>query len=199
MNYSDFEAEKMKCSGCVVGSIYHQVVPSDGNKVNPTVLIIGEAPGSEEVLVGKPFVGKAGKLLRSTLNQFGFNSNNSLITNTIPCRPKNNKFPTDKCLVNECIQKWLIQEIIITNPKYILLIGATPTKYILGFKNITNLGGISKVRGQLYDLPNFDRVVKCMPTYHPSYVLRKRYMREGKEIEGAFIDDIKEIAKIACL
>ena len=192
-NYSDFEKAKLCCNGCSIGRAYNKVVPSDGNKVNPTVLIIGEAPGKDELIANSPFVGKAGKLLRHTLNQFGFNETNSLITNTIPCRPQDNKFPSDKKLVYSCVHKWLWQEIILTNPKYIILVGATPTKYLLGML------GITKLRGQWYDLPDFDRPIKCMPIYHPSYVNRKKYMEEGKQIELDFINDIKEVAKIACL
>jgi len=190
--YHHFEESKLKCRDCSVGNVYNCVVPSDGNKVNPTVLIIGEAPGSEEVISGKPFIGKAGKLLRHTLNKFGFNETNSLITNTIPCRPEKNKFPTDKRIIYSCVAKWLRQEIIITNPQYIILVGATPTKYLL------HLIGVTKLRGKWYDLPDFDRKIPCMPIYHPSYVLRKQYMAEGKQIGQDFINDIKEVAKSAC-
>jgi DNA polymerase len=188
-NYLEFDTAKQKCRDCYVGRIYNCVVPSDGNKVSPTILIIGEAAGSRELEILKPFVGKAGKLLRSTLNQFGFNESNSLITNTIPCRPENNKFPKDRKIVNSCVERWLRQEIILTNPKYIILVGATPTKYLLG------LSGITKLRGQWFTLPNFDRNIQCMPIYHPSYVNRKKYMAEGKQIEADFINDIKEVAK----
>lgn len=191
--YQRFEQSKLQCRDCHVGQVYNCVVPSDGNKVNPKVLICGEAPGSNELEALKPFVGKAGQLLRHTLNQFGFNETNSLITNTIPCRPEKNKFPTDTDIVNSCVHKWLWQEIILTNPQYIILVGATPTKYLLGLK------GITKLRGQWYDLPDFDRPIKCMPIYHPSYVLRKQYMKEGNQIKEDFANDIKEVAKLACL
>jgi len=210
--YQTFEESKLKCRDCFIGKVYDRVVPSDGNKVNPIVLIIGEAPGKDEVSEGFPFVGKAGKLLRRTLNKFGFNKKNALITNTIPCRPQDNKFPKDNDIIKSCVQKWLLQEIVLTSPKYIMLVGATPTRFLLG------LTGITKLRGQWHDLwfpnhpselnsppdfnkivtPDFGRLIKCMPIYHPSYVLRKEYMDEGDQIREEFIGDIKEVAKIAC-
>ena len=191
MTYKDFEEAKIKCRDCEIGNVYNCVVPSDGNKTDPTVLIVGEAPGSDELLESKPFVGKAGKLLRSTLNQFGYKKSNSLITNTIPCRPENNKFPSDSELVEDCVKKWLKEEIDLIKPKYILLIGATPLRYLL------NMSGITKLRGQLFDYDPMNKKITCMPTYHPSYVLRKQYMKEGKEIQAQFVEDIKTIAKMA--
>ncbi len=185
--YEEFEKIKNKCRDCSVGNIYNKVVLSDGCKSNPKVLIIGEAPGSEEIVEGKPFVGKAGKLLRSTLNKYGYNICNSLITNTLPCRPEDNKFPKDNKLVINCVSKWLNKEIEITKPKYILLIGATPTKFLLGQI------GITKIRGKWFEY----NCIKCMPTYHPSYVLRKQYMEEGKEIRECFEKDVETVACIA--
>jgi DNA polymerase len=189
MDYKEFEENKSKCRSCSVGLVYNCVVLSDGCKSNPKVIIIGEAPGSEEIINGKPFVGKAGKLLRSTLEKYGFNNSNSLITNTLPCRPENNKFPKDNNLVYNCVSKWLNKEIEITNPKYILLIGSTPTKFLL------NKIGITKLRGQWFEYNG----IKCMPTYHPSFVLRKQYMAEGKTIRELFERDIIKVAESACI
>ena len=61
-NYLEFNNAKQKCRDCYVGKVYNCVVPSDGNKVNPKVLICGEAAGSNELEALKPFIGKAGQL-----------------------------------------------------------------------------------------------------------------------------------------
>lgn len=184
-NYQEFEECKLKCRDCEVGLVYDKVVASDGCKTNPVVMVIGEAPGRDEIDEGKPFVGKAGKLLRSTLSKYGYTADNHIISNTIPCRPEKNKFPKDKQMVMDCVKKWLINEIDILKPKYILLIGATPMKYLL------NMIGITKLRGKTF----YFQGVECMPTYHPSYVLRKQYMKEGDEIRKAFENDIKTVAE----
>jgi len=187
-NYTEFNLAKEQCKSCEIGKIYNRVVLSDGNTMNPNVMVVGEAAGSSEVEVGKPFVGKAGKLLRATLNEFGFRKSNSLITNVIPCRPQDNKFPMDNQLILNCFNKWLRQEIIITKPKFILLIGAKSVKYIL------NMNGITKIRGKFVEHEIEGLKIMCMPTLHPSYVLRKEYMEEGKIIKQQFRDDIKKVA-----
>jgi len=190
-SYEEFESRKVKCRDCFVGGTYSKVVPSDGCKSVPIVMVIGECPGADEVISGLPFVGKAGKLLRPTLNEFGFSKFNTLISNVMPCRPENNKFPTDRTIVHDCYSKWLREEILLTKVKYLLLLGAQPLKILIGQQ------GITKVRGQWFDL-SFEEhnrnTIKALPTFHPSYVLRKEHMAEGKEIKEQFRNDIKEVA-----
>lgn len=186
--YKEFDEQKSQCKACSIGQVYNKVVCSDGCK-NAKVLIVGEAPGKDELDFGVPFVGKAGRLLRKVLNEFGYRKSNSLITNTIPCRPQDNKFPQDEGVVKACMNKWLLNEIEIVKPKYILLVGATSTKYLL------SLTGITKLRGQWFHFDGID----CMPSYHPSYVLRKEYMDEGKQIMADFRGDIETLAKKAGL
>lgn len=186
-NYEEFNACKAKCRDCSVGLVYDRVVLSDGC-INPSVIVMGEAPGRDEVEQGKPFVGKAGKLLRATLSEFGFDlETNTLISNVMPCRPENNKFPTDRELVKNCYMKWLHEEIVLTDVKFLLLFGAQPLKYLLGKT------GITKLRGMWYKLPSNENV-KCLPTFHPSYVQRKEHMTEGEQIKQSFRNDIEKMA-----
>ena len=191
--YSDFEKEKLQCRSCPVGLTYNRVVCSDGNKTNPKVVIIGECPGSTEIEEGKPFVGKAGQLLRSVLREYNFTRYNSLITNTIPCRPENNKFPSDDNIIKSCMNTWLKEELRLTNPDFLLLIGAKSVKFLLG------LEGITKIRGKWIHKKFNNKTINIMPTLHPSYVLRKQYMSEGKEIMGYFKRDIQEVSRMANL
>jgi len=190
MNYSDFEDRKLLCRDCFVGKVYDCVVPSYGCKSNPKVVVMGEAPGADEVENLQPFVGKAGKLLRATLNEFGFRQSNTLITNVIPCRPEKNKFPKDLEIVRKCTKKWLYKELEIVRPSFIILIGAKPLKFVL------NRDGITKCRGEWYDFVLGDHTIKCMPTFHTSYVLRKKYMEDGDDIMAKFRRDVEEVAKV---
>ena len=146
--------------------------------------------GKDEVDIGMPFIGKAGKLLRSTIKEFGFNDNNCLITNTIPCRPLENKFPEDKSLVINCKNMWLKEEIKLLNPDFIVLIGAKPLKFLL------DIDGITKERGKIHIKKLNNKIVKLMAIFHPSYVLRKQYMEEGKEIMDCFRYDIEKVSNI---
>lgn len=188
-SYVEFEEAKTECEGCQIWACYKKVVPSDGCKLSPKVMVIGEAPGADEVEQGKPFVGKAGKLLRATLNVNGFDESNTIISNIICCRPEKNKFPKDDSLVRDCFDLWLAEEIKLTKPEYVITLGAQPLKFLLGLK------GITKLRGQWYDyLVDEEHTAKCMPTFHPSYVLRKEHMKEGKIIMQNFKDDIEAVA-----
>jgi len=157
------------------------------------VVICGEAPGKDELLCSppSPFVGKAGQLLRSTLKEFGFTPENSLITNTIPCRPQDNKFPTDNNIVKSCKNVWLKEELRLTNPDILLLVGAKSVKFLL------DIDGITRIRGKWIQKKLNGKTINIMPTLHPSYVLRKQYMEEGKQIIQDFKDDIKEVVKFA--
>ena len=188
-SYIDFNCAKSICRACYVGKVYDKVVLSDGNNVNPKVVIVGECPGADELVEGKPFIGKAGKLLRSTLLECGFNNENSLITNTIPCRPQDNQFPKDDSVVRNCKNTWLREELRLTNPDVIILIGAKPLKFLLG------IDGITKMRGQWFERKFNDKTVKLMATFHPSFVLRKIYMEDGKQIKEDFKKDLLTIAK----
>lgn len=190
-SYEEFEKAKINCNKCYIGSIYNQVVPSEGNKINPIVMIIGEAPGRDEIEHKRPFVGKAGKRLRTTLNKYGFRRQNTLISNIIPCRPENNKFPMDTELINSCMQNWLMEEMRLLNPNFLLLLGSQPLQYIL------NIKGITKKRGKWHYYRFNNKIIACMPTFHPSYVCRKEHMQDGIEIIKNFEKDIEDLAKEA--
>ena len=187
--YAAFNASKLACRACPVGWEYNRVIESDGNIVDPVVMVIGEAPGKDEVIAGRPFVGKSGRLLRDTLNAAGFGRDNTVITNVIPCRPKNNVFPADPSVVEACVDRWLRREIAILQPQFVILVGGKALKFVLG------VDGITRNRGKWVDLDGGS--VKCIPTYHPSYVLRTQYMDEGLEIMEAFRSDIAVVAQLA--
>ena len=191
--YAEFENAKHSCRSCPVGLVYNCVVCSDGNKTNPKVVICGECPGATEIELGKPFVGKAGQLLRSVLKENKFTLDNSLITNTIPCRPQDNKFPTDDTIVKSCKNIWLKEELRLTNPDFLLLVGAKSVKFLL------NMDGITRLRGKWIQKKFNGKIINIMPTYHPSYVLRKQYMEEGKQITQDFKDDIQKVSELAKL
>ena len=183
-SYQEFESAKRSCRACEIWNCYQTVVCSDGCKLQPKVVIVGECPGREEVEQGMPFVGKAGKLLRNVINKLGFRRNTTLITNVMPCRPLNNQFPSDVELVKKCAQTWLAQELSLLQPQALILLGNQPLKFLLGQV------GITSKRGTWMKLES----IRVMPTYHPSYVLRKKYMQDGPEILKNFFDDILQVA-----
>lgn len=201
--YIDFARRKDACRDCSIYDNYKQVAQSEGNAKNPTFMFIGEALGKEEALAARPFVGRAGKRLRSELRKHrAFNRQNTLISNLIPCRPMDNKFPKDtdmfrlnrggwskcsgKSLVEHCRDTWLDKEIKIVKPKIIVTLGAQALRYVLGRTGITDNRGdwIFVNRYRAY----------AIPIFHPSYVLRCENSKDKYFIGDLFNKDIAMIA-----
>lgn len=157
-----------------------QFVPGYGN-YNSNTVIIGEAPGSEEEITGKPFQGRSGKLLRATLAKYNFDDKNIFVTNVVKFRPPQNRKPNkNEILLHMSI---LLEELNIIKPKFIILVGSTA----LSLYQAEISESISRVRGGVY----FDKVRNCtyFPIYHPSYILR------NINLMNIFEKDIAQIAK----
>lgn len=155
------------CKACELHKTRHNVVFSDGNPETATIILIGEAPGENEDLQGKPFVGRAGKLLNEFLAKAGISRENDLyIINTVKCRPPKNRVPTDA--EKEACREVMLSQIEIVNPKLILLCGATASKSFINDKKMT----ITKIRGEIFEIDIRSKKYKAMPIFHPSYLLR---------------------------
>jgi uracil-DNA glycosylase family 4 len=148
---------------------------------NAKVMIIGEAPGANEDNAGKPFVGRSGQLLREELHRVGINPDEVYITNTVKCRPPDNKKP--KAGPMKACKKYIDEEIATVRPEYVVTLGAIASKGILKKAKIT------EVHGKLIETPNY----KAMAAYHPAYclydpsklpVLRKDLKRFGEILQG---------------
>jgi len=147
------------------------------------IMLVGEAPGANEIVEKKPFVGKAGTLLRRNLKVVGIDTNEIYITNIIKCRPPMNRTPTD-IEVKTC-SGYLEEEIRKVKPKVIGLLGNTPLKYFLG------ISGITKVRGNKV----WDEKYNCwlLPLYHPSYLLR--FSKKAKQ-HNEFVQDLGQLISL---
>lgn len=173
------------CSACELHSTRHNVVFSDGSPDSAYIMLIGEAPGENEDLQGKPFVGRAGKLLNEFLIKSGISRENDLyITNTVKCRPPNNRVPTDK--EKEACRDVLLSQIEIINPKIILLCGATAMKSFVSEKK-----PISKIRGEIFEIEVRGKKYNAMPIFHPSYLLRNHSLESNSPRDLMHKDLIK--------
>ena len=148
------------CRNCELAKSRHNVVFGRGNK-NAKVLLVGEGPGEQEDLQGKPFVGQAGKLLDLLLCAMEISQQDIYIANIVKCRPPNNRVP-NKDEAEACIN-YLRNQVYLQNPKIIVCLGSTAAKHIID-KNIQ----ITKIRGNWIQRKN----VLIMPTYHPAALLR---------------------------
>lgn len=185
-DYERFAREKDGCRQCSVYGHYKQVVQSEGNAENPTVMIVGEAPGREEAEKGRPFIGKAGKRLRKSLYRHKdiLNSKTTILSNTMACRPLNNKFPqTDEPSL--CKKTWLEREIEILKPDIMVLLGNQALNQVRG------VTGITKHRGEWEYIDQYD--LTTFATYHPSYVMRCENGM-NKDVGTDFEKDIDKLA-----
>ena len=145
----------------------------DGNPQS-RILLVGEAPGREEDLHGRPFVGRAGQLLDKMLAAIGLGRHAEdpqqavLITNVLFWRPPGNRKPTDAEL-GFCAP-WLHRLMQLTRPQVIVTLGGTPTQRLTG-----QPAGILRLRGKWQEaqIPGLDAPVPLLPMLHPAYLLRQ--------------------------
>jgi len=135
-------------------------------------LLVGEAPGENEDLVGEPFVGQAGKLLDNMLKAIGLNRHSNVyIANVIKCRPPGNRNP-EPAEVVQC-EPYLRRQIELLQPKIILAMGRFAVNTLLAdtVPDVQKLP-LGKLRGQVHGYHSAGRVVPVIATYHPAYLLR---------------------------
>lgn len=175
----------LNCQKCPLSQTRTNVVFSDGIP-NSKLMLIGEAPGFNEDMQGKPFVGRAGQLLDKIFESVGLSREKDVyICNTIKCRPPDNRdpLPAEK----EACRVYLDKQIEILKPRIILLCGKVALTSFLPQINV----GITKVRGQWFDGPYGS---KMMPIFHPSYLLRNPIARPGSP-KALMWEDIQNIKK----
>jgi len=133
--------------------------------VTAPLMIIGEAPGRDEDIAGKPFVGRAGNLLDKMLQCIKINEENCHITNIVYWRPPGNRTPTtEEGLI---CRPFLERQIKLVNPKIILLVGGSAAKQLLDTTT-----GIMKLRGTWKSISIGGKNIKTLATLHPAYLLR---------------------------
>lgn len=177
-----------ECICCKSLDLGGQMVFGEGD-YQAGIFIVGEAPGESESKNGKPFVGAAGRMLNSILNEVGIDRNNCYITNVLKKRPPNNREPFLSEI--ETCGKFLIQQISIIRPKFIITLGRISTKFILG-----NEYSISQQHGKFGYWVNLNSCsnlqIPVMPTFHPSYAL----WRKSDNIRNHITSDISLVSKL---
>ncbi len=153
--------EVSRCTKCTLHTTRTQTVFGEGD-VNAKIFFIGEGPGENEDMTGRPFVGRAGQLLDRMILAMGISREQVFIANIVKCRPPDNRVPAPD-EVATCTP-YLVRQLEIIRPKVIVTLGLPAVKYMLENPKLS----MGKIRGQWNDW----RGIKLMPTYHPSYVLR---------------------------
>ena len=150
------------CENCDLHRTRTNTVFGEGNE-SAKILFIGEAPGRDEDKQGKPFVGRAGKLLTEIISSINLTREDIYIANTVKCRPPNNRNPEEKEV--EACSDYLEQQIDLIRPKVIVLLGKIAANRVLKIDQ-----PIGELRKKIFIIKP-----KNIPTiifYHPAYILR---------------------------
>ena len=181
----DLKDYMSKFKGCELYKSATNMVFSDGNK-SSEIMLIGEAPGHDEDIQGKPFVGRSGKLLNKMLEAIGLSRDTVYIANIVPWRPPNNRRPTEE-EINICLP-FIRKHIELIAPKVLMLLGSTATYALL-----RNKEGITKIRGKWVDMEFGKLKVPTLPSFHPAFLLRqpaqKKYSWEDLKMLKKKIDE----------
>src|SRR5579875_1246540 len=150
--------------GCGLKATATQLVFADGNPA-ARLMLVGEAPGRDEDIEGRPFVGRSGKLLDRMLAAIGLDRSCVYIANVVPWRPPGNRDPspheTAICL------PFIRRQIELCNPDILVCLGKPSMQTLLQIND-----PISKARGRWFSYHTGKREIRAMPTFHPAFLLR---------------------------
>src|SRR5690242_10677950 len=151
--------------GCALRATATQLVFADGNPQS-RVMFVGEAPGYDEDIVGRPFVGRSGKLLDRMMAAIGLDRTASYIANVVPWRPPGNRTPTPQ--ETQICLPFIRRQIELADPDVLVCLGGPATQALLGVKD-----GIMRTRGRWFTFPTGTRDIRALATLHPAYLLRQ--------------------------
>ena len=150
--------------GCALRATATQLVFADGNP-EARVMFVGEAPGYDEDVIGRPFVGRSGKLLDLMMGAIGLDRTQVYIANVVPWRPPGNRTPTPQetaiCL------PFIRRQIELANPDFLVCLGGPAMQTLLGIKD-----GITRSRGRWMSFDTGSREIRALATFHPAFLLR---------------------------
>jgi DNA polymerase len=176
----DLKALIGDCRRCKLWQGRSNLVFGEGSQ-KARLVFVGEGPGHEEDLEGRPFVGEAGKMLTRIIEKaMGIQREDVYICNVVKCRPPNNRDP-ERDEIDTCIP-FLKEQIRIIRPEVICTLGRIACNELLG-RDLK----ITRDRGKWHSYMD----IPVMPTYHPAYILRNP-SRE-RQLKGQVWEDVKEI------
>jgi DNA polymerase len=160
MTLEEVKQELGDCQRCPLGKLRTNLVFGEGNQ-KARLVFVGEAPGGDEAIQGRPFVGRAGQLLTRIIEAMGLKRKDVYICNILKCRPPGNRNPKPE-EINAC-EPFLIKQLKVIKPQIICALGTFSTHTLLK----TDVP-ITVLRGKFEAYHG----IQLMPTYHPAYLLR---------------------------
>jgi DNA polymerase len=153
------------CQRCPLGKMCINHVPGEGNP-EANLLFVGEAPGRNEDINGKPFCGKAGHVFDELLEVSGYKREDVYVANILKCRPPKNRNP--KAEEIRLCTSYLVRQLKVIQPKIICCLGNFAVDFIMRKFNLSEKAQpIGKIHGRIFIPPNM-RSLKIVPLYHPA-------------------------------
>lgn len=166
MTLEEIREEIGDCTRCKLHEGRTNLVFGDGNP-KAKLVFVGEGPGRDEDMQGKPFVGRSGKLLTKIIEAMGLKREDVYICNVVKCRPPDNRTPEPNEM-STC-EQFLFKQIRFIKPEVIVCLGATAAKSILRTK-----ASLGSLRGKFHMYSG----TKLMVTYHPAALLRNPHFKK---------------------
>ena len=177
-SYLSLKERILHCEKCELSQARRNAVPGEGN-LGTELVFVGEAPGRDEDIEGRPFVGKAGQLLTKIINAMHFKREDVYITNVVKCRPPDNRTP-HRGEIEKC-KGYLLEQLEIIKPRVIVTLGKVATDFF-----VRSTSGMTALRGNFYEFGD----IQLMPTFHPSYIIRNEGNRKIKKMVW---EDMKKV------
>ncbi len=186
----ELEHRVADCQRCRLASTRTNLVFGEGS-AEASIVFVGEGPGRDEDMLGRPFVGAAGRLLDNMIKAMGLKRSDVYIGNIIKCRPPGNRNPAED-EIKTCFP-YLEKQLIIIAPKVICALGKFAAQTLLRTKV-----PISRLRGSIQrytplNFPDSSLEIPVVSTYHPAYLLRNPAQKK------AVWEDLKTVMKLARL
>ncbi len=160
------------CQRCGLCKGRTQIVFPDGNP-STGIVFVGEAPGENEDLQGRPFVGRSGKILDGMMEEAGFSRKDILITNTVKCRPPGNRDPTAEEMA--ACRPFLDSE--LENARLVVGLGKSACRDLMGYD-----GPMSRIANVFTEIEVNGKKVRFLPTYHPAATIYNKESREDLRV-----------------
>lgn len=179
------------CQGCPLFANATQTVFGEGDS-NPTIMFVGEQPGDQEDIAGKPFVGPAGKLLDVCMMEAGISREQAYVTNIVKHfkwvqRGKRRIHDKPNAMEITACKPWLEAEMEAVHPKLVIALGATAAQGLLGRKF-----RVTRQRGEIIKVEKYPPI---LATVHPSSLLRQATSEDRHRETHLFITDLKKGAE----
>jgi DNA polymerase len=173
------------CKKCELHKTRKNPVTGEGS-LDARIMFIGEAPGFNEDLKGRPFVGRAGKVFDELLKSVGLDRREIYITNILKCKPPNNRSPNPGEI--KACTPYLDSQIAAIRPRIIVTLGSFALSYVFGKFGLKG-DKISNLHGRVFRITNLAGIENIIPLYHPAV------LTYNPEMKNILLNDFKSIGK----